>query len=257
MVDFNKNIQESRGVLQNYINQLESSAKSSQPTGFFSNVDPVMLGLAQGFLSPTKTGSFGESIGAGLAGAQAPLEAMRKRQMDAQEKILQTRLAIAKLDMEAPYWSRRGLGSEPNLHTALISADKLDAQADALKRTDPDKADWLRKQADQIRQEALGSTYTPPAEAAAPPEDTRTLWEKIAPEALGGKSAPASGSTTQAPDTKKKAKVISSEDTAPEETEPSTQKPPKAYPDARLGTNPKTGKQGWFVVRDGKYYEVQ
>ena len=44
------------------------------PTGIFANVDPVMLGLAQGFLSPTKSGGFGESIGLGLAGAQAPSE---------------------------------------------------------------------------------------------------------------------------------------------------------------------------------------
>lgn len=126
MDDFSKNYQSSRGALQDYINQLESSVKNNQPTGFFSNVDPVMLGLAQGFLSPTKTGGFGESIGLGLAGAQAPLEAMRKRQLDAQEKILQTRLATAKLDMEAPYWSRRGI-------TGLGGEGTPNAQINALK----------------------------------------------------------------------------------------------------------------------------
>ena len=79
------------------------------PTGIFANVDPVMLGLAQGFLSPTKTGGFGESIGTALAGAQGPLEAMRKRQLSAQEKMMELDLARAKLAMEAPYWARRGM----------------------------------------------------------------------------------------------------------------------------------------------------
>ena len=97
---------QSRGILNDVITQNQAAAQE-KPSGIFSNVDPVMLGLAQGFLSPTKTGGFGESMGLGLAGAQAPLEALRKRQMDAQEKIMNARLAIAKLDMEAPYYQAR------------------------------------------------------------------------------------------------------------------------------------------------------
>jgi hypothetical protein len=73
------------------------------PTGMFANVDPVMLGLAQGFLSPTRSGGFGESLGLGLAGAQAPLEAIRKRQLTAQEKLAELEATRAKMAMEAPY----------------------------------------------------------------------------------------------------------------------------------------------------------
>lgn len=92
---------------------------AQKPQGIFANVDPVMLGLAQGFLSPTKTGGFGESIGLGLAGAQGPLESMRKRQMDAQNKILELQAARAKMAMEAPYWERRGLtGTDGSLSAA-------------------------------------------------------------------------------------------------------------------------------------------
>lgn len=100
------------------------------PTGIFANVDPVMLGLAQGFLSPTKTGGFGESIGTALAGAQGPLEAMRKRQLSAQEKMLELDLARAKLAMEGPYYQARAayLGSGK-------TGDSLSSRSDTLNRT--------------------------------------------------------------------------------------------------------------------------
>jgi len=100
------------------------------PTGIFANVDPVMLGLAQGFLSPTKTGGFGESIGTALAGAQGPLEAMRKRQLSAQEKMMELDLARAKLAMEAPYYQARAahLGSGG-------TGDSLSSRSVTLNRT--------------------------------------------------------------------------------------------------------------------------
>jgi hypothetical protein len=44
--------------------------------------DPTLLAMAQGFLAPTKTGSFGESLG-NVAGALAPVQAAEdKRAMD-------------------------------------------------------------------------------------------------------------------------------------------------------------------------------
>lgn len=98
---------ENYGALKQLLAQQQQAADTSKPTGIFANVDPAMLGLAQGLLSPTKTGAFGESVGLGLAGASGPLATMRKQQMDAQEKILQTRLATAKLAAEAPYWQAR------------------------------------------------------------------------------------------------------------------------------------------------------
>jgi hypothetical protein len=36
--------------------------------------DPTMLAMAQGFLAPTKTGSFGESLGSAVGGLRAAQE---------------------------------------------------------------------------------------------------------------------------------------------------------------------------------------
>jgi hypothetical protein len=83
---------------------------SSAPTSPLGGIDPAMLALAQGFLAPTKTGAFGESVGSALGAASGPLAAMKKQQLDAQDKVNELMLAQAKLNMEAPYWQRRGLG---------------------------------------------------------------------------------------------------------------------------------------------------
>lgn len=97
----------------------QQAVAAQKPQGIFGNVDPTMLGLARGFLSPTKTGGFGESIGLGLAGAEGPLSAMKKQQLDAQNKIQELQLARAKMAMEAPYWERRGLtGTDGTLSAA-------------------------------------------------------------------------------------------------------------------------------------------
>jgi len=80
---------------------------NAAPTSPLSNVDPIMLSLAQGLLSPTKTGGFGESLGIAANSIQAPLAAMQKQKLDAQGKIDELQLARAKLAMEAPYMAAR------------------------------------------------------------------------------------------------------------------------------------------------------
>lgn len=58
--------------------------------------DPTMLAMAQGFLSPTKTGSFGESL-ANVAGAVAPVQAAEeKRAMD----MAKMRLEVAQQGLQ-------------------------------------------------------------------------------------------------------------------------------------------------------------
>ena len=89
----------------------EAQARASAaPTSPLGGIDPAMLALAQGFFAPTKTGAFGESVGSALGAASGPLAAMKKQQLDAQDKVNELMLAQAKLNMEAPYWQRRGLG---------------------------------------------------------------------------------------------------------------------------------------------------
>ena len=52
--------------------------------------DPTMLAMAQGFLAPTKTGSFGESLGSAVSGLRAAQEEEAKFEQD----LAQQRLAL-------------------------------------------------------------------------------------------------------------------------------------------------------------------
>ena len=58
--------------------------------------DPVMLAMAEGFLSPTQTGSFGESLGK-VAGKVGPAEAAAMKE---QQDIAQQKLAVAGQGLE-------------------------------------------------------------------------------------------------------------------------------------------------------------
>ena len=51
---------------------------SSAPTSPLGGIDPAMLALAQGFLSPTRTGGFGESVGSALGAAAGPRRGERR-----------------------------------------------------------------------------------------------------------------------------------------------------------------------------------
>lgn len=88
--DYNK-------ALQDQIAQAQAQA---QPQGgVLSQVDPTWLALAQGFLAPTKTGGFGESLGNAAGALQGPLAKMKEQQLSAQDRInklreMQMRLAL-------------------------------------------------------------------------------------------------------------------------------------------------------------------
>jgi hypothetical protein len=58
--------------------------------------DPVMLSMAQGFLAPTQTGSFGESLG-NVAGKVGPAEAAAMKE---QQDIAQQKLGVATQGLE-------------------------------------------------------------------------------------------------------------------------------------------------------------
>ena len=99
-----------------------------------------MLAVAQGLLSPTKTGGFGESLGLAAGNIQAPLAAMRKEKLDAQSKIDNLQLTAAKLAAEAPMWQARaqhygnmGLGKNgegtPNSQMAALRSDLVSLQS--------------------------------------------------------------------------------------------------------------------------------
>jgi len=212
---------------------------SAAPTSPLSNVDPVMLSLAQGFLSPTKTGGFGESLGLAAGAIQAPLSAMQKQKLDAQGKIDELQITRAKLAMEAPLMAARAAnygssGKESIAQQRIITTQLMemigsdyypDTINPATGQKFADETEWMELRNVLGRQlYNLGMPNPNTAPNAAP---------KAAP-----KSETDSGSSNDTP----------KDDTVP------------PRPDARRGTNPETGKEGWFIPdpdRIGKYLEVQ
>jgi len=93
--------------------------------------DPVLLAAAQGFLAPTKSGSFGESIGNAAALVGPAQEAENKRQMDLAKMRLE--LAQGELGMrqaaKGEQELRRILGPGPSAPTAptppTVGADEF------------------------------------------------------------------------------------------------------------------------------------
>ena len=84
--------------VKDYISSLKAQAQPQQ--GVLNQIDPKWLALAQGFLAPTRTGGFGESLGLAAEKLQGPLAQMKQQQMSAMEKIAaiketQARLALA------------------------------------------------------------------------------------------------------------------------------------------------------------------
>lgn len=80
-------------LINQQVNQL------SQPRG--SDLDPLtMLAVAQGLLSPTRTGSFGESIGNAAGAAIGPLSKARSAEQDRMDKIARLRETQVKLALE-------------------------------------------------------------------------------------------------------------------------------------------------------------
>ena len=279
--DYKSYFNENMGALKQLLAQQEQIAGSSQPTGMFANVDPVMLGLASGLLAPTKTGGFGESLSSGLAGAQAPLEAMRKRQMDAQEKILQTRLAAARLATDMARAERYGAGTPSERSDLLAARDYDQAAMQAASEGDDVTAASYRATAKALRDRhavktSVGATAPASAASTDATKDTESHWyDPSTWESFKGK--PTEPTITSAligekPSGEKPSKAKSINEAlaegakgkaqaeapaeAPAEAAPETNfytgdKPPKQFPQAQKAPDGK-----WYVVQDGKYRPV-
>lgn len=82
--------------------------------------DPVMLAMSQGFLAPTKTGSFGESLG-NVAGAIAPAQAaedkrlmdMAKMRLDVAQQGLQTNIGLQQQSNIGDFINKNTAGYTP------------------------------------------------------------------------------------------------------------------------------------------------
>lgn len=97
--DIGQIIQQQLENNQNRINQLEQQQAKPQG-GILSQIDPAWLSLAQGFLAPTKTGGFGESLANAAGQLQGPLAQMKQQQLSALEKIEKLKESQAKLAMD-------------------------------------------------------------------------------------------------------------------------------------------------------------
>ena len=199
---------------------------NAAPTSPLSNVDPVMLSLAQGLLSPTKTGGFGESLGIAANSIQAPLAAMQKQKLDAQGKIDELQITRAKLAMEAPYQEARaayyqsggprGAGMSIGQQRILIGSK--------IKRLEDNEAS----------PERLGLT---------PETWEQELTNLLMEEQRLGK-AEADGAVTP---TASKSNPAETET----KTEPDADAAPAEYPDAKKAPDGK-----FYVKRDGQFFRV-
>ena len=287
MADYTPEMKSAFGTLDQMIAQ-QNAILQQKPTGILGNVDPVMLGLAQGFLSPTRTGGFGESVGAGLRGAEGPLSAIKKQQTDAQNKIMELQLAKAKLAMEAPYWQRRGLGtgSAPSERSDLLAARDYDTAAMAAKAEgDFDAAAAYAAKAKELRDRHLTPLAKAAGADAAKAAETKDAEAKAAEQSpgwwdtftnivgsasgmgqgdkgqtqgtkigLGGAPTGEKTSAAAPEEAKGQAPAAKTEEAPAEETQTNYymgDTPPKQFPQAQKAPDGK-----WYVVKDGKYRPV-
>jgi hypothetical protein len=216
---------------------------SAAPTSPLSNVDPVMLSLAQGLLSPTKTGGFGESLGIAANAIQAPLAAMQKQKLDAQGKIDELQLARAKLAMEAPLNAARAANYGSSGKESIAQQRIITTQLLEMIGTDfyPDTINPATGQpfADEAEWKGLRNILG------------RQLYDLGIPNSNAASNAAPNAAPKETP--KSETDSDSSKDTPKDDSVP-------PRPDARRGTNPETGKEGWFIPdpnRKGYYLEVQ
>jgi len=139
-------------IMQQYeaLNRQQAALQQPAPRqgGFLSNADPVMLSLAAGLLSPTKTGGFGESIGAGLEAVQSPLAEIRRQEAARADKMSALQNAQAKLAMdlyEIRTGKRSGRTDDPSLVAFRYKgiADKAFAAANLVGEEDPRYAEFM------------------------------------------------------------------------------------------------------------------
>lgn len=150
-------------LLQGIARNNQAIAALQQPApqqgGFLAGADPVMLSLAAGLLSPTKTGGFGESIAQGISSASGPLADIRKQEAARADKMAALQSAQAKLamdlyDIKTGNRGRSYKPEDPNLiyNRYLDNRARLKAEIEA--EQDPDEKTRLQDQLSVIDEEA-------------------------------------------------------------------------------------------------------
>lgn len=135
--DFDQFFQQRFQENQNEIARLQQQTKPQG--GVLNQIDPTWLALAQGFLAPTKTGGFGESLSNAAGQLQGPLAQMKQQQMSAQDKIDKIKETQARLALDYYKAQNRGDDDALSLYRDLRNEQMIDRlyQPD-LRRIDKD-----------------------------------------------------------------------------------------------------------------------
>lgn len=231
-----------QGYLQAYFQSLgrqEDQLRQPAPQqgGILAGADPVMLSLAAGLLSPTKTGGFGESVAAGLSAAQGPLSEIRKQEAARADKLSaleQTRAKLALDWIDAQNGGRSARDRDPTLNANIWAriAENLEGQlTNTLLDQNPAEYERIKKEAAYYRGKVR-------AIAGFEDEDSEAgLTEKP--------------KTKEPPKTEEPAKTKEAGKTTG--TPYTGDKPPPSYPNAKKGSG------GWYIPdpdRPGKYLRV-
>ncbi|CAB5220065.1 hypothetical protein UFOVP237_67 [uncultured Caudovirales phage] len=258
------------------IGALSQANQNYKPQGIFANVDPMMLNLAKGFLAPTKTGGFGESISNAAGEVAGPLAQMKQAQMTNLEKIAALKNAQARLAMEQPYYQARAdlysnkadavgnpvLKSIDEIHLHKSRNDYLTELTKAT--TEEDKNYW-QSLIDSVDSELASRRGVSPKTAPVVPphvDDNRTTWQTYAPGFLGGLPDPnATPAPAPAPAPQAKAQAAPKAAQQPDENNQPSETPIGATKQVKIGKDNMTATYArdgkWYVVKDGKYHPVE
>jgi hypothetical protein len=209
--------------------------QSAQPQSGLAGIDPVWLAAAQGFLSPTKTGGFGESVANAAGSVQAPLKAIKDQQMSAQDKIRAIQEANAKLWLQQQQLQKGDNENKADLqaaqaeyyraHTANLS-DKADLQSlHSLEQNYKTQLDALKSDLSAINQPNLT-----PQELQQKKAEKQDLLKRH----------------KQVSDMIEKKLGIGIQ---------AVEQPP--MPGAKKGIDPNTGEQGWYIKQGDQMMKVQ
>ena len=218
-----------------YLNQLK---QRTQPQTGLAGLDPVWLAAAQGFLSPTKTGGFGESIANAAGAVQAPLKAIKDQQMSAADKIRAAQEATAKMYL----LQQQRADAQANNEAGNAGLEELRAaQAKYYLSAAANKDDAaLNKEYDNVTKAlkampsdlALSASNLPPDEVNKLKSHRLYLLER----------------QKEIDDALKSKRSGNIEDSSSSAV-PSTPQPPAG---AKIGINPNTGEQGYYIKQGDK-----
>ena len=158
--------------------------------------DPTMLAMAQGFLAPTKTGGFGESLG-NVAGQLIPVQQaeekramdMAKMRLEMAQQGLQTSMQTTKAQQNAELM-RRIANGEPLTPPPAAQAPQAQPAPQAPPAPQPPQAGALASAAPQMPPMPQGAPAMPQA-PATPQAPLAQAAQQMAPQPAPAQQGPA------------------------------------------------------------------